>query len=223
MIEKMSILEQLQPHISLDRVKEIDLVREFVECYLCHGLLWYPVACENCEKTCCSACIQALHAAKPEQISLHGCSTYIERQNLPTTIRLLANLKISCCYALNGCTEILSYHELEKHEDMCDYQLLSCDGCLQKIIKKDFHKHQSECPLLSITCDQCLTSYKRKDKDLHTLTECLRLQLQQQKSKIEQLERNLVNQQTKFDLMEQKLKQNDIFWAAFFLTINETK
>jgi hypothetical protein len=174
----MSILEQLQPHISLDRVKKIDVVREFVECYLCHGLLWYPVACENCEKTFCSACIQALNAAEPEQISLHGCSKYIERQNPPTTIRLLANLKINCCYTLNGCTEILSYNELKNHEDMCDYQLLSCDGCLQEIIKQNFDKHQSECQLASIMCDQCLTSYKRKDKDSH------KVQLIQSLSKI---------------------------------------
>jgi hypothetical protein len=68
--------------MSLDHVEEIDLERELVECYLCHGPLSYPVACKNCGKTFCLACIQALHAAKAEKNCPHGCSTYIEHQNL---------------------------------------------------------------------------------------------------------------------------------------------
>jgi len=52
---------------------------------------------------------------------------------------------------------------------------------------------------------------------------CFSLQLQQQKSKTKELEKKLADQQTKIDQMETKLKQNGIFWSAFFLTINETK
>jgi hypothetical protein len=38
-----ALCEKLQPHITLDRVKEIGLVAELIECSLCHGLLWSTV------------------------------------------------------------------------------------------------------------------------------------------------------------------------------------
>jgi hypothetical protein len=104
---------------------------------------------------------------------------------------------------------------------MCDYQLRSCGGCQQEIIKKDFDQHQSECQFVSIKCDQCSNSYKRKDS--HTLTKCLSIQFQQQKSKMEQLEKQIVDQQTKINRMEDKLRANDIFWDTFFGITNKMK
>ena len=181
--------EKLEPQLPLDRVQSIDLVREVVQCCLCHGLLWQPVACENCETPFCSKCIQTIHAIKSESVSRsHRFLLYKERRCPQSITHILTNLKITCRYKPNECTEILSYNELEKHEDICDYQLQSCNGCEQRIIKKDFDEHKSQCLLLLIACDECLTSYKRRDKDSHTLTECLRIQLQEQKSKIKQLE-----------------------------------
>jgi hypothetical protein len=130
---------------------------------------------------------------------------------------------MSCRYESNGCTEVLLYNELEEHEQICDYQWLTCDGCQQQIIKRNFDQHQSECRFISIKCEQCLTSYERGAKDLHTLTECLRIQFQQQKSKIEQLEKQIVDQQTKIDRMEEKLQTNDTSWQTFFAIIKEKK
>jgi len=208
--------EKTEAHILLDRVETRNFIREVVQCSLCDGLLWKSVACKKCETPFCAACIQVHYAAELQPICPHCRSSYTERNTPQANIRLLADLKISCIYKSNGCTEILSYNELEEHEEKCDYQLFICNGCEQGIIKIDFEKHKSECGLILIKCDQCLTSYKRQDEHLHTFNECLRLQLQEQKSKTEQLER-------KIDQMEQKLKQNDIFWAAFFLTIKETK
>jgi hypothetical protein len=128
---------------------------------------------------------------------------------------------MSCRYKSNGFKEILLYNELEQHEQMCDYQLRSCDGCQQKIVKKNFNQHQSECQFVSIKCDQCSNSYERKDS--HTLTECLSIQFQQQKSKMEQLEKQIVDQQTKINRMEDKLRANDIFWDTFFGITNKMK
>jgi hypothetical protein len=214
--------ETYQPHIPLDRVTEIDVVvRDLVECYLCHGLVWYPVACETCDKLFCSTCIHAFHQEKSQQSCPHDCSTYIEGKVSKATSHVLACLKMSCRYKSNGCTEILFYNELEQHEQMCDYQLRSCDGCQQEIVKKNFDQHQSECQFVSIKCDQCSTSYKRKDS--HTLTECLSIQFQQQKSKMEQLEKQIVDQQTKINRMEDKLRANDIFWDTFFGITNKMK
>jgi hypothetical protein len=212
----VTLCQKLQPYISLDRVKEIGLVRELIECSLCHGLLWHPVDCENCEKTFCSSCIQAWHASKSERICPHGCSTYSERRNPPIPLRLLGDLKISCRYQSNGCTEILSYNELEKHEQRCDYQLLTCSGCEQEIIRRNFDEHQRQCRLLLIKCDECLTSYKREDENSHKLTECSRIQLNQHKSRIQQLEMEVANQQT-------KIEENDILWKTFSTTINDCK
>jgi len=106
----------IEPHISLDRVEGVDLIRQIVECYFCHGLLWQPVACKSCDKAFCSACIQAFHAARSKEICPYGCSPYTERPNPQIIIRLLVDLKISCRNKSNGCTEILLYNELEEHE-----------------------------------------------------------------------------------------------------------
>jgi hypothetical protein len=224
-IEKMDIhCEKFQPHIPLDRVIEIDvLVRELIECHLCHGLVWHPVTCETCEKIFCSTCIHIFHEDKSQQICPHGCSTFIKAKLSRAASHVLAGLKMSCQYESNGCIEVLLYNKLEEHEQICDYQWLPCDGCQQQIIKKKFDQHQSECRFISIKCEQCLTSYERGAKDLHTLTECLRIQFQQQKSKIEQLEKQIVDQQTKIDRMEEKLQTNDTSWQTFFAIIKEKK
>jgi hypothetical protein len=219
----MDILgEKLKPQLPIDRVTNIDLIREVVECCLCHGLLWQPVACKECETPFCSKCIQEFHATKSESVCPHCCSPYIGRNPLAIT-RILTTLNVICRYKSNGCAEISPYNELENHEEICNYQLLSCIGCEQGIIKKDFDEHKNQCLLLLITCNECLTSYKRKDKDLHTLTECLRIQLQQEKVKIKQLEIKGSKQQTKIDLIEQKLKEYDNLWATFFQTTNQVR
>ncbi|CAF4263521.1 unnamed protein product, partial [Rotaria sordida] len=57
-----------QQSISCDRVCSPSSVNvNFLECPICHDLLWKPVACQTCETAFCSACIGQWLANNPEK------------------------------------------------------------------------------------------------------------------------------------------------------------
>lgn len=204
-----------RPYISFDRVEGIDIERQFIECYFCHGLVWSPIGCKNCDQGFCSLCIQEFHRGQSKQICPH-CKSIYEPKILRNIIPILNGLEITCQYKSNGCEEILSYNDIENHEKSCDYQLFTCNGCEEKVRKKDFIQHKNQCGLISITCIECLTSYKRQDKDLHTETACLRQQVQK-------LQKKLFIEEEKIKVLEQKFEKNDERWNEFMRVVLEIK
>jgi hypothetical protein len=78
---------------------------DFLECSICHDLLWKPVACQACETTFCSACINRWLTINPKKCP-NQCETYIERKCPPIIAKLLAQLQIACIYESNGCQEV---------------------------------------------------------------------------------------------------------------------
>ncbi|CAF0836370.1 unnamed protein product [Adineta ricciae] len=212
-----SLFVNKQPRLTFDRVINCNYV-QLVKCCLCHGLVVDPVGCANCDRITCSVCIHNFHSTQSEPKCPYGCTTYIKSSCPKPNSIVLDTLKITCQYKANGCDAVLSYNDYTSHEIDCHYQLRNCPGCEQDIIKKDFEQHCDQCPYVSIVCDQCSSTFQRKDTDSHIVAVCLRVQLHQQNSQIEELKVKESEQQTKMDLMEEKLQKNEVFWLEFYNT-----
>ncbi|CAF1499909.1 unnamed protein product, partial [Didymodactylos carnosus] len=86
----------------------------------------------------------------------------------------------------NGCSSVLPYEALEKHELECGYQSKYCQGCQGHVLEKDYAQHQDKCAEISLKCSKCDTTYKRKHLKQHTKVQCLQQQLEQQRCQHEQ-------------------------------------
>jgi hypothetical protein len=80
---------------------------DHLECCICQKLLWKPVACEKCETSFCSACINQWLVKSPNTCP-NRCEPYIERRCPPLTAKLLSQLQISCSYQPNGCQQVIT-------------------------------------------------------------------------------------------------------------------
>jgi hypothetical protein len=92
--------------LTSDRVRGPPLANvDLLECYICHHLLWKPVACQTCETPSCSVCINRWLADNPSKCP-NQCERYTERKCPPFIAKLLAQLQISCSYQEKGCQEV---------------------------------------------------------------------------------------------------------------------
>jgi hypothetical protein len=142
--------------ISLDRVTEgYDSIQDII-CKKCKFIL--PESgtevCGRCHKTYyCWACSSDLYDKKQQCI---GCRKLYDPVKMPEEAKLkLETLKITCKMAERGCTEILSYNQLNEHEFYCRFDMVTCkEGC-----KKDFHRsvfkeHDATCPEIKQRCEK---------------------------------------------------------------------
>ena len=123
---------------------------DLVVCSLCDGILRSPIACRACEKPYCLSCIKTWQIETAGSTRCpNNCLEFVQLRCAPPFLHLLSTLQVSCRYESNGCTETLSYNNLETHEKVCDYRLLTCSGCEEKIVQEDFEEHRRTCPLAS--------------------------------------------------------------------------
>ncbi|CAF0901897.1 unnamed protein product [Adineta steineri] len=168
---------------------------EDVCCSICHGILWKPVACQQCENHFCSTCIGKWISNSRNQCPF-GCETYNKRTSITFVNTILSRLQVVCSYESNGCREILPYDAIEKHKAQCGYQFQECPGCLLSLLKKDIEQHTSCCELFELTCDDCKIVYRRCDAsqshtDIICITEQFRQYRCQSEEKIKQLTEDL--------------------------------
>ncbi|CAF4070998.1 unnamed protein product [Rotaria magnacalcarata] len=177
-----------QKGIGSDRIRGSSAVNvDLLECPICHGLLWIPIACQRCETSFCSACINRWLAANPRKCP-NRCKIYIERKCPSFIVKLLAQLQLACYYQSRGCERVIPYEALETHESECDYQPQQCPGCRLEVLKKDFDNHTSGCAAIELTCQECKLVYKRVDAaTTHTENICLREQIKENIRQIRQL------------------------------------
>ncbi|CAF4253853.1 unnamed protein product, partial [Adineta steineri] len=146
---------------------------DYLECSICHDLLWKPIACKKCETPFCSICMDRWLAIGLITCPTR-CETYIERKCPPFITKVLSRLQIICFYQTNGCQEILPYEALDKHEISCGYQFTKCPGCQLEVLKRDFPNHKESCELFPMTCEDCKFIYKRNEATTkHTEAICL--------------------------------------------------
>ncbi|CAF1505648.1 unnamed protein product [Didymodactylos carnosus] len=187
--------------ISADRVVSGSSLEECL-CPICRCILWKPVACKTCLNSFCLNCVKQWLEQKT--ICPFNCQ-YEQRKSPPILITLLSKLKIRCSY--NECDQILPYESLEKHENECLYQLLTCRGCEKMILRKDLVEHEKQCDLVDIECKKCKYIYKQKDAMTHDAIQCLECSMNQKLKGGQNLfEKTLNKYKRKQGLLEEQIR-----------------
>ena len=57
---------------------------------------------------------------------LNGCQRYEKKTILQEIMKKIRSLVFICRYKVNGCDEHIEYENVVKHEENCDYQLITC-------------------------------------------------------------------------------------------------
>ncbi|UJR32671.1 hypothetical protein I4U23_020132 [Adineta vaga] len=119
------------------------IAKEFF-CAICQGLLWKPRSCGSCQHLFCTKCIRAWLKINPT-ICPFRCSS---------------RLTLHCRNSSFGCTEILSYDQLEQHQTTdCQFPTKQCRICQKYILLSLLDQHQTSCIPTSIECFLCNLSY----------------------------------------------------------------
>ncbi|CAF0882094.1 unnamed protein product [Didymodactylos carnosus] len=154
--------------INDERVQET--VPPALLCPICYNLVWKPVECYNCRRIFCTKCIDEAVRVNPGTCPC--CRNYRKESCSPIIYSVLCGLHIQCYFASNGCSQILSYEQLEQHEKYdCLYRKQQCRGCRKPFMKKDLNEHEKNCEHIEITCSKCQLIYKQKQK--HDYLDCL--------------------------------------------------
>ena len=96
-----------------------DAIKNVVTCSICLDVFWKPVSCESCENAFCGECMASWLRDNPKKCP-NRCDQYKQRPHIPGILtKLLSELKVRCQYVNSGCSAILSYESLEKHEQEC--------------------------------------------------------------------------------------------------------
>jgi len=130
--------------IDRDRIVNGDLVPDEYFCSICQFLLWKPHSCSSCQQLFCEKCIRIwLTNGNIHQTCPFRCQPYVNRPCPPSVQSLLSHLKIRCRNASLGCTQILSYDQLEYHENTeCQYLTQKCIECHQFVLISKVREHQ---------------------------------------------------------------------------------
>jgi hypothetical protein len=94
-----------QLYLAQDRVNNLTFPDHIV-CFLCHGILWIPVACQTCETSYCLSCINSwqIETSEPTRCP-NNCSQYVQRKCSSAITAILSSLQVICRYKANGCVE----------------------------------------------------------------------------------------------------------------------
>jgi hypothetical protein len=92
--------------LSADRIQNSATVKmNYVQCPICHNILWNPIACQMCEKSYCSTCLRKWFNAQPGKCP-NRCQKFVERKCLGIMVQLLAEIQLACIYKPTGCCEV---------------------------------------------------------------------------------------------------------------------
>ncbi|CAF4400203.1 unnamed protein product [Rotaria sp. Silwood2] len=109
-----------------------------VLCSKCRNVLWRPVSCGKCGALFCEQCrptssifkkITTFFGGQPTQHGTNNCEHFEEVPVSSYIINNLAKLRVRCVYAPNGCRVISSYYDLERHEKICEFEMIPCKLC----------------------------------------------------------------------------------------------
>ena len=131
-------------NIDRDRIVDDHLVPDEYFCPICQYLLWKPRSCSSCQHLFCQKCIQTwIENTNNVNKCPFRCQSYEERRCPPYVQSLLSRLNIRCRNSSFGCTEILSYDNLEHHENVeCKYLSKTCSECKQSVLVSKLNEHQ---------------------------------------------------------------------------------
>ena len=67
-------------------------------------------------------------------------------------------MRFACKNKALGCMQVLSYTEVQTHDDYCQFLPVKCqafDKCKVKTLRKDIDLHQAACPNIVVPCIYC--------------------------------------------------------------------
>ena len=138
---------------------------DIYKCCICENIMLNPVECESCGHNFCYNCLSLKGCP-------FGCKQLKVNKATLSILNILNNIKFKCENI--GCTEILTYIEVENHINKCSYKKIKCKnkGCDKIILKKDILNHnKNECEYVKIKCKFCKNEFIKKDIESH-VKEC---------------------------------------------------
>jgi hypothetical protein len=120
-----------------------------------------PVECTVCRRSFCKECCDEFIklCENQDDIKCPNCRNepfrYMEAH--PMLKRALSRLTINCENASRGCTEQISYDNIDDHRKNCPFNMLMCQnfGCEQKVLLKEFKEHSKNCGYKTVRCEKC--------------------------------------------------------------------
>lgn len=146
----------------------IKTIMNILKCKICKNILLNPYDCSKCGNTFCYNCISKLKQNKLP--CPFNCKLYEITPSSFGIKKFLNQLKFYCKFKNNGCNEIISYLDIESHENSCPFNITTCPNnqCRQKIKNDMLENHiQNECPYTLFKCNNCNLNLNRKDMLLH--------------------------------------------------------
>ena len=141
-----------------------------LNCCLCKNVMIKPRECRSCRKGFCSACIddylnQLMSGDSEVRCPNCGKNNFKLIEGHPLLVRQLSNIKAKCENAEKGCSEVIAYDDLEKHQTECGYATVKClhYGCEKELFQKDFEEHERACEHKVRRCDKC--SFQKQTDD----------------------------------------------------------
>ena len=131
------------------------------KCCICEKIMINPVECESCGHNFCYNCLSSKGCP-------FGCKQLKINEATLSIYNILNNIKFKCENI--GCTEILTYSEVENHTNECPYKKMKCnnEGCDKIILIKDILNHnKNECEFFKIKCIFCKNEFIKKEIESH--------------------------------------------------------
>ena len=156
----------------------IKTIMNILKCKICKNILLNPYDCSKCGNTFCYNCISKLKQNKLP--CPFNCKLFEITPSSFGIKKFLNQLKFYCKFKNNGCNEIISYLDIESHENSCPFNIATCPNiqCKQKIKNDMLENHiQNECPYTLFKCNNCNLNLNRKDMLLHNKI-CLQIKEQ---------------------------------------------
>ena len=141
---------------------------DILTCSLCLGFLIKPLQCISCQNNFCNDCLQTWDKKKDGNpkcpikckdsiflnncksvikilekliIKCHKCLVEVNYQDLVNHLNITCvKNKIQCDNANQGCLDLITRDEMQKHILSCEYGIIQCEECGNSTLKKNTNK-----------------------------------------------------------------------------------
>ena len=170
-IETQSNSSLISNGISFDRLIDKEKHKNFydiIQCKICFNILKNPYDCSICGNTFCYDCINNIITQNKQ--CPFNCTNFEIKPSSYIITSYLNTLNFSCLNKENGCNEIISYNNLDKHDKECKYFYTTCPNiqCNKKIKWRLLENHlKNECEYSLLICPHCSKELNRNEYDEH--------------------------------------------------------
>ena len=150
-------------------IESSETLNESLLCSICQEVAYKPEECSVCQSLFCSDCIKTW-LEKKAKCPLDCPPPFTSHKPHKVIRQALGALKYCCNFKANGCEEIITLDNLEKHEGKCNFSMIKCpfsNECSAEFLRKECDEHQKICEFFLLRCEKCDFEIKRKDFNSH--------------------------------------------------------